>query len=398
MTSAIERQRRAVALELGIGVLAEHHDRDVGLLVKLPSGDSSRAAAGRAHRALDALPQIEVAPGKSALVRPVPCQLIVQPPVAREMLSAPSPATSTRAGLRAAARPRSSAARAIRAPPARATARCSGRAEQLRTGRQAGRVDGLPRSNSPSAQSSRAGCASPRRRSAPSESRPLSHLREQVGVESASSCPAPCTCRCPALSACGQLRWCSPATWPCAFQSLTMKPSKPMRSFSTSVSSARVAGHLLAAASSRTEPSRSARRSRSPGRRARRGCRAAAARLICASPWSSPFVGAAVGEEVLGRGDAPCRARGSSAVPGGPAARATIAPDVRGDELRDPPNSPRRRGPSDRPAARATVGAKVHSMPGDAHFAAPSPRRSARSAPGRASRRGRCCAGTASRR
>ena len=39
----------------------------------------------------------------------------------------------------------------------------------------------------------------------------------------------------PALSACGQLSFVQPSTWPCAFQSPTVKPSKFMRFLSTSV-------------------------------------------------------------------------------------------------------------------------------------------------------------------
>ena len=42
----------------------------------------------------------------------------------------------------------------------------------------------------------------------------------------------------PALIACGQLALLQPATWPIAFQSETMKPSKPILSFNASVSSA----------------------------------------------------------------------------------------------------------------------------------------------------------------
>ena len=41
----------------------------------------------------------------------------------------------------------------------------------------------------------------------------------------------------PALAAWAQLVGVQPSTWPWPFQSPTMKPSKPMRSFSTSVSS-----------------------------------------------------------------------------------------------------------------------------------------------------------------
>jgi hypothetical protein len=40
----------------------------------------------------------------------------------------------------------------------------------------------------------------------------------------------------PAFIACGQLTLVQPATWPWAFQSLTTKPWKPIRPFSTSVS------------------------------------------------------------------------------------------------------------------------------------------------------------------
>ena len=39
----------------------------------------------------------------------------------------------------------------------------------------------------------------------------------------------------PALIACGQLSLVQPSTWPWPFQSPTMKPSKSMRPFSTSV-------------------------------------------------------------------------------------------------------------------------------------------------------------------
>src|SRR3546814_17752093 len=39
----------------------------------------------------------------------------------------------------------------------------------------------------------------------------------------------------PALIACGQLWLVQPATWPCAFQSLTTKPPNPIRSLSTPV-------------------------------------------------------------------------------------------------------------------------------------------------------------------
>ena len=39
----------------------------------------------------------------------------------------------------------------------------------------------------------------------------------------------------PAIRACGQLSLVQPATWPCPFQSPTVKPSKFMRFLSTSV-------------------------------------------------------------------------------------------------------------------------------------------------------------------
>src|SRR3546814_12261577 len=44
----------------------------------------------------------------------------------------------------------------------------------------------------------------------------------------------------PARSACGQLALVQPSTCPCAFQSETVKPPKPMRSLSTSVTRLRL--------------------------------------------------------------------------------------------------------------------------------------------------------------
>ena len=41
----------------------------------------------------------------------------------------------------------------------------------------------------------------------------------------------------PAMTAAGQLALLHPSTWPCAFQSDTTNPPKPMRCFSTPVSS-----------------------------------------------------------------------------------------------------------------------------------------------------------------
>src|SRR3546814_1024644 len=63
--------------------------------VQPPSGSSSAWPPAASTACLRPLHRL-VAPGKLALVRPVPCQLSVQPPDWRAISSAPSPATSRR--------------------------------------------------------------------------------------------------------------------------------------------------------------------------------------------------------------------------------------------------------------------------------------------------------------
>src|SRR3546814_2066174 len=60
--------------------------------VQPPSGSSSAWPPAASTACLRPLHRL-VAPGKLALVRPVPCQLSVQPPDWRAISSAPSPAT-----------------------------------------------------------------------------------------------------------------------------------------------------------------------------------------------------------------------------------------------------------------------------------------------------------------
>ena len=96
--------------------------------------------------------KIEVAPGKSALVFSVPCQVTVQPPVCFGMLSAPSPATSTRELRRSGSRPRSFFSSTSDSRTAcRASARCSGAPSSSRLF-ASGRDDGRPFSNRPGAE------------------------------------------------------------------------------------------------------------------------------------------------------------------------------------------------------------------------------------------------------
>src|SRR6185437_14224103 len=83
-----------VALELGIGVFTEDHDRHVRLALELTRGTELRGAAGGAHDGLDC-GENRLAVREILVLVPVPCQEIVHPPHCLGMLSAPSPATST---------------------------------------------------------------------------------------------------------------------------------------------------------------------------------------------------------------------------------------------------------------------------------------------------------------
>src|SRR5688572_27295832 len=65
-----------------------------GFFLYEPSVDSS-ALPPPARVAALTPPHTDVPPGKSEFCRPVPCQVMVQPPACLLMLSAPSPVTST---------------------------------------------------------------------------------------------------------------------------------------------------------------------------------------------------------------------------------------------------------------------------------------------------------------
>ena len=166
---------------------------------------------------------------------PVPCQLSVQPPFCLGMLSAPSPATSTFdvRPQRQHVRRRSSAAPAIRAlPGARPHGVLAAPSNSNRPAECAGRrLACFEQSRAQfHAQDATHGIVEPRHRNLAG-----ANLRERVLVEL-----LPAVRRHEHVEAGVDRRSAAgcvqPSTWPCAFQSPTMKPSKPMRRLSTSVS------------------------------------------------------------------------------------------------------------------------------------------------------------------
>ena len=93
--------------------------------------------------------KIEVAPGKFALVRPVPCQVSVQPPFCLEMLSAPSPATSTCLRGSIGSTPSFFSSTSDSRTARRASARCAGLPTTCTDLVTSGLADGSPASNMP---------------------------------------------------------------------------------------------------------------------------------------------------------------------------------------------------------------------------------------------------------
>src|ERR1700754_5247913 len=178
--------------------------------------------------------QMEVAPGKFALVRPVPCHVSVQPPFCLEMLSAPSPATRMHLHGATGSTPWlffSSTNDSLTAR--RANARCEGLPTTSSDLTASALADGSPASNMPRRIFTR------RMRVTASSTRligitpALTSARvflytpfQESGASSMSSS---------ALYAAAQSSLVQPGTCPCAFQSPSTIPSKPMRSLSTPV-------------------------------------------------------------------------------------------------------------------------------------------------------------------
>ena len=145
LSAAAVLERGHVARELRVRVLAEHHDRDVRAGVKLARRRSSSArAAGRLHAARRC-PRRSTRRAERPGSARVPCQLMVQPPLCLAMLSAPSPATSTRSCGDSGSRwLRFFSSTSDSRTAWRATARCAGGAEQLVVSGDSGRDEGRP--------------------------------------------------------------------------------------------------------------------------------------------------------------------------------------------------------------------------------------------------------------
>ena len=177
--------------------------------------------------------KIEVAPGKSAFVFSVPCQVMLQPPHCLGTLSAPSPATST-------LRLRSSGKRSFEflsstsdlRTASRATARCSGAPTSARWSDN-GRDDGRPFSNKPARSFTRRMrvTASSMRDSA------MSPTFTKVTVFSMNAFHSVGTMKrsIPAFTACAHLSLEQACTSSIPSQSLTTIPSNPSCFLSTSV-------------------------------------------------------------------------------------------------------------------------------------------------------------------
>ena len=340
-----------VALEFGVRILAEHDDgARRASSCTLPSVDSS-ALPPPAFTAAFTPPQTEVPPGKSALLRPVPCQVMVQPPDCLLMLSAPSPVTSTCLLAASGSRPPlflSSTSDWRTA--SRASARCSGEASILKSPASGRLRRRTAPSNMPARNFTRRMrvTASSRRsigmvpsfdllervlvQAAPAVRR---HVHVEAGVEGLRAVVVGAARR--------------PGRAP--FQSPTVKPSKFMRFLSTSVIRPLLPVSFDAVPA--RERDHDGLHAGFDGRHVARvvdvaqlGFRDLGVALVAA------VLGAAVGQEVLGRGDHVRARAGSPARPDRPAGPSRTRRRTR-PRAPDLPSSPRRRGPSDRPAARS---------------------------------------------
>ncbi len=296
LVARAELEGAAVADEFGIGLFAEHDDRDVGPRRVAPVGAQRRGAAGRGHGLADPANRSTGA-GKIGVgeVGALPGDRPAAGLVANVV--APSPATSTlapgdRQQLAVVLEQHQRFAHRLAGDRA-----MLGRAEQRRSGRRRA-ARRRTSSNRPARILTR------RMRRTASSSRAMRDLAgpdlgQGVGVERFQLSGA-MNMSSPALNDCGQER--VGAALDLAVR-VPVADDEAVEAHLVAYDAGQQAllPGILAPPAARSSPSRSRRRPRSRADSLRRGCRAVRpARTL--SPWSRR-PGAAVGEEMLGGGD-----------------------------------------------------------------------------------------------